>query len=114
MNFGFHETDSVEKYQERLDSSKICKPSWISATITDNLTGRIPSSIGTLTKLEALDLSHNKLDGEVPPPVTEMSSLGRLNLSFNHLQGRLDKRYAHWPATSFIGNLNLCGGPLPN
>ncbi|KAL0676667.1 hypothetical protein Bca4012_004648 [Brassica carinata] len=40
-----------------------------SCTLSSNgFTGNIPSSLGNLTHLESLDLSHNKLSGQIPHP----------------------------------------------
>ncbi|KAL2474011.1 LRR receptor-like serine/threonine-protein kinase GSO1 [Forsythia ovata] len=109
MNSGFHETALVVKHQDKIGQLQNLQS--ILDFSYNNLTGKIPPSIGTLSKLETLDLSHNQLTGELPQ-VSEMRSLGRLNFSYNNLQGKLDRLYAHWPADAFAGNMNLCGSPL--
>ncbi|KAL7163019.1 hypothetical protein ACSBR2_039174 [Camellia fascicularis] len=58
--------------------------------VTNNfLTSDIPSSLGNLTVLESLDLSHNKLFGQIP---RELAALLFLEV--------------------YIGNPGLCGRPL--
>ncbi|XBI14900.1 hypothetical protein VPH35_057414 [Triticum aestivum] len=82
----------------------------------NHLTGRIPKNIGNLKALESLDLSHNELSGEIPSSISAITSLSRFNLSYNNLSGQipagnqlqaLDDR-----ASSYIGNIGLCGPPL--
>nr|XP_043636098.1 receptor-like protein 13 [Erigeron canadensis] len=54
------------------------------------LDGVIPFSVGELSRLEALDLSHNQLSGEVPMGLlTNLSDLWQLKLSDNSLQGEV-------------------------
>ncbi|CAN0927993.1 LRR receptor-like serine/threonine-protein kinase FLS2 [Linum grandiflorum] len=58
--------------------------------------------------LKDLDLSRNLVTGGVPSSV---SGLERLNLSKNRLCGKLPP--TKFPASSFEGNDCLCGSPLP-
>ncbi|KAK4362660.1 hypothetical protein RND71_017901 [Anisodus tanguticus] len=53
----------------------------------NNLTGRIPASIGNLTSLVELHLSYNILEGQVPDPVTSLIHLKQLGFSVNSLSG---------------------------
>ncbi|OAY35638.1 receptor-like protein 44 [Manihot esculenta] len=63
----------------------------------DNLlTGQIPQQLGLLVRLSAFDVSNNKLSGPIPGPLGNRSgNLPRFN------------------ATSFEGNKDLYGYPLP-
>jgi Leucine-rich repeat (LRR) protein len=54
-----------------------------------SLTGRIPSSIGLLEKLERLNLQGNKLSGGIPGSFEKLKKLVTLNLSKNWLEGEL-------------------------
>ena len=59
--------------------------------LSDNaLTGSVPESLGSLTRLTALNLSRNELSGAFPnAAVRELRKLARLDLSRNKLSGQL-------------------------
>ncbi|CAN1772044.1 Probable inactive receptor kinase At3g08680 [Linum perenne] len=61
----------------------------------NNFSGTIPSSLST--NLVALDLS-----------------LKQFNVSYNQLNGSIPKTLKTFPASSFVGNSELCGSPLQN
>ncbi|XP_062166144.1 probable inactive receptor kinase At3g08680 isoform X2 [Alnus glutinosa] len=76
----------------------------------NNFSGNIPATINNLTHLIGLNLQHNSLNGSIPyfnPP-----GLKHLNLSYNHLNGSIPSALEKFPASSFQGNLMLCGPPL--
>ncbi|CAL5051394.1 unnamed protein product [Urochloa decumbens] len=85
----------------------------------NHLTGKIPENIGSMHLLESLDLSYNELSGEIPSSLSDLTSLSYLNLSYNNLSGRiptghqLDTLSTTDPASMYIGNIGLCGPPLP-
>ena len=78
------------------------------------LTGRIPSSIGSLKQIESLDLSINSLEGEIPIELASLNFLSCLKLSFKHLTGKIPTgtQLQSFEASSFEGNDGLCGPPL--
>ena len=53
---------------------------------SNNLTGRLPSSIGNLTNLTSLWLQHNNLSGDIPDGVANMRMLRSLYVHFNHFK----------------------------
>ncbi|CAO2169595.1 unnamed protein product [Urochloa humidicola] len=55
----------------------------------NRLTGEIPSSIGTLSRLAVLNLADNQLTGAIPASITSLSSLKHLDLANNQLTGRV-------------------------
>jgi Leucine-rich repeat (LRR) protein len=78
---------------------------------------KIPEKIGALVQVESLDLSHNELSGEIPTSLSALTSLTRLNLSYNDLTGVVPSgnqlQTLEDPLYIYIGNLGLCGPPLP-
>ena len=55
----------------------------------NNLSGTVPASLSTLTKLTSLDLSYNGLSGAIPPGLSGLSQLTTLDLSANGLSGAI-------------------------
>ncbi|CAI0454423.1 unnamed protein product [Linum tenue] len=78
------------------------------------LTGEIPEDVGAMRSLESIDLSQNQLSGEIPRSMSGMTFLSFLNFSDNKLSGRIPSstQFDGFNASSFAGNLNLCGLPL--
>ncbi|KAK3026981.1 hypothetical protein RJ639_041742 [Escallonia herrerae] len=66
-----------------------------------SISGAIPSSLGNLTNLTALFLSHNGLTGIVPSSLGQLSRLLLLDLSQNLLSGSIPSSFAA------LGNLTL-------
>ncbi|KAI9376960.1 hypothetical protein POPTR_019G009601v4 [Populus trichocarpa] len=55
----------------------------------NNLTGKIPSSLGTITTLRSLNVQNNMFSGTVPPELGGLVNLENLTLSANYLTGEL-------------------------
>ncbi|KAL6522422.1 hypothetical protein OROMI_031694 [Orobanche minor] len=70
-----------------------------------NLTGYIPSEIGTLTFLTFLDLSKNSFTGPLPHHISTLQNLVHLDLSSNNLKGSLPESLSN--LTHLSGTLNL-------
>ncbi|XP_054817576.1 receptor-like protein EIX2 [Prosopis cineraria] len=81
----------------------------------NHLVGKIPKEIGGMKSLESLDLSNNRLSGEIPWTISNLSFIAYLNLSYNNFNGQipLGTQIQTFDVWSFVGNLELCGDPLP-
>ncbi|QNJ98995.1 leucine-rich repeat domain-containing protein [Constantimarinum furrinae] len=55
----------------------------------NNLNGKLPASLGNLSKLRILELSFNKLNGEIPAQLGQLSNLEVLALNANGLSGTI-------------------------
>ncbi|KAM0932612.1 putative protein kinase RLK-Pelle-LRR-III family [Dioscorea sansibarensis] len=73
--------------------------------------GEIPVAVNNLTRLTGLLLQQNNFSGKLPS--INIQKLGSFNVSKNHLSGSIPESLSRFPASSFAGNLDLCGGPLP-
>ncbi|OAY31620.1 probable inactive receptor kinase At2g26730 [Manihot esculenta] len=78
---------------------------------SNNFTGSIPFAVNNLTHLTRLYLQNNQFSGTLPS--INPSNLMDFNVSNNNLNGSIPSVLSRFPASSFAGNLNLCGGPLP-
>ncbi|KAJ0977821.1 hypothetical protein J5N97_013295 [Dioscorea zingiberensis] len=77
----------------------------------NNFSGEIPFSLNNLTRLSGLFLQRNHLSGSLPS--INLNSLTSFNVSYNALNGSVPRSLDRFPESSFAGNLDLCGGPLP-
>ncbi|KAJ8443474.1 hypothetical protein Cgig2_016957 [Carnegiea gigantea] len=80
----------------------------------NDLQGKIPPSLVHMTDLESLDLSNNKLSGEIPQGLTQLTFLEVFNASYNFLMGPIPqgRQFGAFDNSSFLGNSRLCGPPL--
>jgi hypothetical protein len=81
----------------------------------NNLSGDIMGNIGQMKMLEVLDLSKNQLSGEIPSGLGMLNFLSVLDLSDNKISGKipLSTQLQSFNVTSYDGNSELCGLPLP-
>ncbi|KAH7677941.1 Leucine-rich repeat protein [Dioscorea alata] len=76
----------------------------------NSLTGEVPSSICSATKLYILDLSHNNLSGSIPACLLEsLIDLRVLNARGNHFQGSIPQKVS---SRCSIQTINLHGNKL--
>ena len=79
-----------------------------------SLSGSIPSSIGSLTNLIYLDLSNNIFVGNIPSSIGNLIKLGLLGLRNNHLTGLIPCRVANLTQLIILDmSYNYLTGPIP-
>ncbi|GMI97694.1 hypothetical protein like AT2G26730 [Hibiscus trionum] len=78
---------------------------------SNNFTGPIPFAVNNLTQLTRLFLQNNTFSGSLP--TINSDGLDDFNVANNNLSGSIPASLSKFPASSFAGNLALCGGPLP-
>ncbi|KAM7509444.1 hypothetical protein LguiA_019897 [Lonicera macranthoides] len=77
---------------------------------SNNLTGTVPFTLNNLTHLTGLFLQNNDFHGSLP---SIAQPLVDFNVSNNRLNGSIPATLSRFPSSAFMGNLDLCGGPLP-
>ncbi|KAK4411618.1 putative inactive receptor kinase [Sesamum angolense] len=84
----------------------------------NSLEGNLPSALGSLPKLNTVDLSSNRLDGLIPHSFFASMTLTNLNLSSNRLTGGIPLGGSHTSNWGRLKLLNLAynnlSGQLPN
>ncbi|KAJ0971265.1 hypothetical protein J5N97_019224 [Dioscorea zingiberensis] len=102
--------------QENLLSGEF--PQWIPKMVRltrldlsgNGFSGEIPFAVNNLTRLTGLFLQRNNFSGALPS--IAIPTLNAFNVSDNHLNGSIPESLTVFPASSFAGNIQLCGGPL--
>ncbi|KAJ8533187.1 hypothetical protein K7X08_016076 [Anisodus acutangulus] len=90
-----------------------------SIDLSSRLSGEIPTEVASLVGLIALNLSRNNLTGRIPAKIVSLSLLnylGVLDLSNNNLSRKIPSsaQLQSFNASAYAGNLGLCGLPLAN
>ena len=107
---------------ENLDLSSF--PNLLSLDLKENqLTGTVPTNIGTLYKLQFLDLSTNSLNGSLPLSLANLTQVYELDLSRNNITGELDpllfpdatsqSKTGLLSLKNFLLQDNMLGGRIP-
>ena len=81
----------------------------------NKLSGKIPASLGDLENLESLDLSHNQLSGSIPPTLTKLQQLTTFDVSNNQLTGQIPiggQMNTMLDPNYYANNSGLCGAQI--
>ena len=81
----------------------------------NKLSGKIPASLGDLENLESLDLSHNQLSGSIPPTLTKLQQLTTFDVSNNQLTGQIPiggQMNTMLDPNYYANNSVLCGAQI--
>jgi Leucine-rich repeat (LRR) protein len=90
---------------------------------TAGIIGTIPTSIGSMSRLEVLELRGNFLDGLFPTALGGLNAIEIVDVQFNQLSGQIPASIGNWSDTitfiQFSNNLfsgtvpdTVCGGPV--
>eukprot|EP01018_Ginkgo_biloba_P014918 Gb_00095 [translate_table: standard] len=86
----------------------------------NELSGSIPPQLALCAYLNVIDLHDNQLSGPIPPQLGLLVRLNAFDVSKNELSGIIPATLAnrsgntpHFNASSFVGNKELFGYPLP-
>ncbi|XP_057486732.1 probable inactive receptor kinase At2g26730 [Actinidia eriantha] len=88
----------------RLNNLKRLNVSW------NNFSGVLPD-LARISGLQELLLQRNQLTGLIPG--FDFPNIRQFNVSFNNFTGQIPNGGGRFPVSSFIGNPELCGDPLP-
>ena len=77
----------------------------------NKLSGKIPESFGDIKNLESLDLSHNQLSDSIPQTLTKLQQLTILDVNNNQLKGRIPVggKMDTMLDPNYYANSGLCG-----
>lgn len=95
----------------------LCLPPFSHAVLQlcyNQLTGSIPTQLGSLNRLAVLALQSNHLSGAIPASLGDLTQLMRLDLSFNHLFGSIPVKLAQIPQLIVLDlRNNTLSGSVP-
>jgi hypothetical protein len=78
------------------------------------MTGTLPSEIVSMTSLDSLDISRSPMGGEVPPILGDLTTLNRLDLSSCEFVGTIPSELFRLSSIRFMSlSNNYLHGPLP-
>ncbi|XP_074273100.1 cysteine-rich receptor-like protein kinase 17 isoform X2 [Silene latifolia] len=81
----------------------------------NKLSGKVPTQLGSLKKLNVLALQYNQLTGAIPASLGDLEGLTRLDLSFNNFFGSIPVKLAEAPHLRLLDvQNNTLSGNVPS
>ena len=81
----------------------------------NNLMGTLPESIGSLAKLETLNLAFNNLTGQLPKTIFDLKELRVLKIEMNRFRGEVPETIAKMTKlVEFSAFNNVLSGRIPS
>lgn len=68
----------------------------------NRLSGKLPITLGNLTKCEVINFAHNQLCGSIPEQLAILPSLRTLYLPYNKLSGKVPESLGRQPALGYV------------
>jgi Leucine-rich repeat (LRR) protein len=81
----------------------------LTLSLSEGLTGSLPSELGSLSQLTGLYMDNNQLTGSLPSEIGSLSMLGVLSLEDNQLSGSIPPELG---SLSRLGYVSLCNNQL--
>lgn len=79
------------------------------------MSGKIPFQLGSLQKLERVQLHYNNLSGQLPNSIGNLSSVRSLSLAVNNLEGKIPDSLGRLKNLEFLGfGVNQLSGMVPS
>lgn len=80
----------------------------------NDISGHIPSELGKLRKLEMLDVSDNSFSGEIPSELSHLKNLQHLRMNNNNLSGAIPAFFTNMTQLALLDlSYNNLSGPMP-
>mmetsp|Transcript_35939 Transcript_35939/g.68921 ORF Transcript_35939/g.68921 Transcript_35939/m.68921 type:complete len:162 (-) Transcript_35939:429-914(-) len=99
-------------YQSCMAAPHACT---VLSLIRHQLTGTIPSELGTLTNLVHLDLKYNELTGTIPCELAALSGLTYLEIAVNQLVGSIPSELGSLTGVTRMSlGMNNVTGTIPS
>jgi len=81
----------------------------------NKITGSIPSTIGNMTSLQYVYLGNNQITGSIPSSLQNLKSLLVLNLGYNQLSGTIPSQLNYLTNLTYLGlGVNKLTGDIPD